>query len=142
VLSLVDLGSAIGILQQLTDTGPTQTLQMEKCASNSVSAPLVLLLRLQPHALSRENIARLVAGQGESLASVKDDDVAGFSTICIEERAGAIPIDRVASVRPGAIGPVVVSINAASGRANGAALPVSVKDVEAHLFVTVSALHL
>lgn len=105
---------------------------MEKCASNLASAPLVLLL-LQPYSLSRDNPVRLKADQGESLASVKDDDVVGFCTICIEERAGTIRIDRVASVRPRAIGPVVGLNVADSGRASNAALPVSVKDVEAHL---------
>ena len=70
--------SVMAIFQQLTDTRPTQPLQTEKCASNLVSAPLVLLLRLQPHPLSRVNRARLVADQGESLASVEDDHVVVF----------------------------------------------------------------
>src|ERR1700691_6080615 len=43
------LAHAVAIFQQLTDTRPTQTLQMEECASD-LSAPLVLLL-LQPHPL-------------------------------------------------------------------------------------------
>src|SRR5208282_810316 len=105
---------------------------MEKCASNLVSAPLVLLL-LQPYSLSRDNFVRLKADHGESLASVKDDDVLDFCTICIEERAGTIWIDRVASVRPRDIGPVVGLRVADSGRASDAARPVSVKDVETHL---------
>src|SRR5271169_1413129 len=50
-----------------------QPLQMEKCASNLVSARLILVL-LQPYSLSRDNLVRLEAHQGESLASVKDDD--------------------------------------------------------------------
>src|SRR5580704_9246006 len=124
--------SAMAIFQQLTDTRPTQPLQMEKCASNLVSAPLVLLL-LQPRPLSRDNLARLKADHGESLASVKDDDVLDFCTTCIEERPGTIRIDRVASVRPRDIGPVVGFRVADSGRASDAARPVSVKEVEAHL---------
>jgi hypothetical protein len=36
--------SVIAMFQQLTDTSPTQPLQMEKCAFNLVSAPLILLL--------------------------------------------------------------------------------------------------
>jgi hypothetical protein len=107
-------------------------LQMEKCASNLVSAPLVLLL-LQPYSLSRDNFVRLKAHHGESLASVKDDHVGEFCATCIGERAGTIRIDRVASVRPRDIGPVVGFRVAGSGRASDAARPVSVKEVEAHL---------
>src|SRR5271168_2057317 len=70
-----------------------QPLRMEKCASDLVSAPLVLLL-LQPYPLSRNNLVRLKADHRESLACVKDDDVLDFCTLCIEERAGAIRIDR------------------------------------------------
>src|SRR5580693_2245133 len=101
---------------------------MEKCASNLVSLPLVLLL--EPYCLSRDNLVRLKAHQGESLTSVKDDDVAEFCATCIEQRAGTIRIDRVASVRPRDIGPVVGSRVASSGRPSDAALHVSVEDVE------------
>ena len=38
----------MGIFQHVTDTRPTQPLQMEKCASNLVSAPLVLILQPRP----------------------------------------------------------------------------------------------
>src|SRR5271169_4434141 len=96
----------MGISQQLTDTRPTQPLQMEKCASNLVSASLVLLLHLQPHPLFRGNRVRRQAEQKESLASVKDDEVIGFCTIRSEDRPGTIGIDRVASARRG-IGPVL-----------------------------------
>jgi hypothetical protein len=37
---------------------PTQSLQMEKCASNLASAPLVLLL-IQPYPVSGDNLVRL-----------------------------------------------------------------------------------
>ena len=73
---------------------------MEKCASNLVSAPLVLIL-LDPCQLCRDSRARLQIEQEESLASVEDDDVVGFCTIHSEERPGTIRIDRVASMRPG-----------------------------------------
>jgi hypothetical protein len=69
--------SVMGIFQQLTDTRLTQPLQMEKCASNLVSVPLVLLL-LQPYPLFRGNRARRHAEQEESFASVKDDEVVVF----------------------------------------------------------------
>jgi len=49
-----------------------------------LSAPLVLLL-LQPYSLSRDNLVRLKTHRGESLASIKDDDVFDFCTGCIEE---------------------------------------------------------
>jgi hypothetical protein len=103
--------------------------------SSSLFLLALVLPLLQPHALSRDNLARLQwrAEHGVSLASVKDDDVVGFYTIRSEERAGTIRIDRVASVRLRGIGPVVGSIKAASGLATDAARPVSVKDVEAHL---------
>src|SRR6202050_2270158 len=114
------------------DTRLTQPLNMEKCAFNLASAPLVPLL-LQPCSLSRDNFVRLKADHGESLDSFKDDNVLDFCTICIEERAGTIWIDRVASVRPRDIGPVVGFGVADSGRASDAARPVSVKEVEAHL---------
>src|SRR5271155_5309046 len=105
---------------------------MEKCASNLASPPLVLLL-IQPYSLSRDDLVRLKAHHGESLASVKDDDVAEFCASCIGERAGTIRIDRVASVRPRDIGPVVGLGVADSGRASDAARPFSVKEVEARL---------
>src|ERR1039458_8353230 len=111
--------SDIGIFQQLTDTGPTQPLQMEKCASNLVSAPLVLLL-LQPYPLFRGNRARRHAEQEESLASVKDNEVFAVCAVRVEERPRTIRMDRVASVRCGVIGPGSDFTVTASGRANEA----------------------
>src|SRR5208282_1174404 len=90
-------------------------------------------LLIQPYSLSRDDLVRLKAHHGESLAPVKDDDVAEFCATCIGERAGTIRIDRIASVRPRDIGPVVGLGVAGSGRASDAARPVSVKEVEAHL---------
>src|SRR6266849_3203422 len=123
--------SEIGIFQQLTDTGPTQPLQMEKCASNLVSAPLVLLL-LQPYPLFRGNRARRHAEQEESLASVKDNEVVAVCAVRIEERPGTIRIDRVASVRR-EIGPGSDFTVGASGRANEAARPISAVEGDANL---------
>src|SRR5215472_3448642 len=122
----------IAIFQQLTDTRPTQPLQMEKCASHLVSAPLVLLL-LQPHPLPTDNRGCQHAHHGESLASVKDDDVLGICTSRIEERPGTIWIDLVASARPLDIGPVYNFTVLASGLANDAARPFTVKEVDANL---------
>ena len=123
--------SVIGIYRQLTDTRPTQPLQMEKCASNVVSAPLVLLL--QPHPLSADNRVWHHAHHGESLASVKDDDVVALCTIRTEQRPGTISMDFVASVRPRQNGPVYRCTVLASGLTNDAAHPFSVKDVNAKL---------
>jgi hypothetical protein len=126
--------SAMGIFQQLTDTRPTQPLQMEKRASNLVSAPLVLLLllHLQPLPLFRGNRFRGHAEQEESFASVKDDEVVAMCAVCIEERPGTIRIDRVASVRR-EIGPVSDVTVGASGRANEAAPPISAVEGDANL---------
>jgi hypothetical protein len=55
-----------------------------------------------------------------------------FCTVCIEERPGAVGIDRVASVRRG-IGPILDFTVGASGRADEAAHSISVKDVDANL---------
>ncbi len=44
----------MGIFQQLADTGPTQPLQMEKCASNLVSAPLVTSVQHVKELLERQ----------------------------------------------------------------------------------------
>jgi hypothetical protein len=93
---------------------------------------LVLLLHLQPDPLFRGNRVRRRAEQEESLASVKDDEVVVFCTIRSEERPGTIGIDRVASARRD-IGPVLDFTVGASGRANEAARPVSVKDADANL---------
>ena len=84
---------ALWRFQQLTDTRPTQPLQMEKCASNLVSAPLVLLL-LQPCSLSGDNLAILRAEHGEALppsstmtfsifvpSALKNDPVQSGSTV-------------------------------------------------------------
>ena len=109
---------------------------MEKCPSNLVSAPLVLLvlLLLEPRPLCRDNCVRLQIEQEESLASVEDDDVVGFNTVWTwtEERPGTIRIDRVASMRRG-ICPVLDYTVDARGSANGAALPISVEEGDAKL---------
>ena len=129
-----DLGiaSVIVIFQQLSDTRSTQPLQMEKCASNLVSAKLILLLLLDPRPLFRDNRARRLAEQEESLASVKDDEVVGFCTIRSEERPGTIRIDRVACVHARRrIGPVLDVTVVASGQARKAERPVSVIDLDA-----------
>jgi len=124
--------SVIVIFQQLSDTRPTQPLRMEKCASNLVSAKLILLLLLDPRPLLRDNRSRRHAEQEESLASVKDDEVVGFCTIRSEERPGTIRIDRVAGVHARRrIGPVLDVTVVASGQASKADRPVSVKGLDA-----------
>src|SRR5579864_4722130 len=130
--SLTAILSAMEIFHQLTDTRPTQPLQMEKCASNLVSTPLVLLLHLQPLPLFRGNRFRGHAEQEESFASVKDDEVVAMCAVCIEERPSTIRIDRVASVRR-EIGPVSDVTVGASGRANEAARPISAVEGDANL---------
>src|SRR5579872_7312671 len=99
----------------------------EKCASNLVSAPLVLVL-LDPRPLFRDNRARRHAEQEVSLASVKDDEVLRF----VKKRPGTVRIDRVAP-RLEMIGPVFNFTVAASGRANQVDRPFSVLDVDANL---------
>jgi len=92
-----------------------------------------LILRLDPRHLCRDNRVRPQTEQEESLASLEDDDVVGFTTVWIEERPGTIRIDRVASVRSGLIGPVPDCTVDARGSANGAALPISVEEGDAKL---------
>src|SRR5208282_1928069 len=104
-----------------TDTDPTQPLQMEKCACNLFSAPLVLLVLLQPYPLFRDSRARRLAEDEESFASVEDDDVVAVGAVRIEERPRTIRIDRVGSVRRGLIGPGSDFTAGASGVANEAA---------------------
>ena len=90
------------------------------------------LVLLELLSLFRGNRVRRYAEQEESFASVKDDDVVGFCALCIEERPGTIPIDRVASAWR-EIGPVLDITVGASGGANEAARPIAVKDVDANL---------
>ncbi len=124
--------SVMGVFQQLTDTRPTQPLQMEKCASKLVSAPLVLLL-LQPYPLFHDSRARRLAEHEESLASVDYDHVVAVCAVRIEERPRTIWIDRVGSVRSGLIGPGSDFTGGASGVANGAARPIAAVEGDAHL---------
>src|ERR1700693_295234 len=120
------------IFQQFSDTGPTEPLQMERCVSNLVSPPLVLLL-LQPYPLFHDNRARRLAEQEESLASVNYDDVVAVCAVRIEERPSTIRVDRVGSVRCGLIGPGSDFTVGASGIANEAARPISAVEGDAHL---------
>jgi len=83
-----------------------------------------LVLRLDSVPLFRGNRIRRQAEQEESSAPVQDDDVIAFRTVCIEERPGAIPVNRVASARWG-ISPVPDIAVGASSRANEAARPIS-----------------
>jgi hypothetical protein len=76
-----------------------------------------LVLHLEPLPLFRGNRIRRHADYEESLASVDDDDVVGFCTVCIEEGPGTIRMNCVASARRG-IGPVADITVGASGRAN------------------------
>ena len=107
---------------------------MEKCASNLASAPSVLLVHLQTSTLFRGNRSGRHAEQEESLASIKNDEVIDFCTIRSEDRLRTIRIDGVAPARRG-IGPVLDFTVVASGRANEAARPVSVKDVDMNRYV-------
>ena len=99
-------------------------------ASKAAQHPLVL--HLDPLPLFRSNRVRRHAEQEESVASVKDDEVVGLCTVRIEKRPRTIWIDRVTSDRR-EISPVTDITVAASGRANGAARPISVEDVDANL---------
>ena len=124
--------SVIAIFQQFTNTGPAQPLQMEKCASNLVSAPLVLLL-LQPYPLFHDGRARGLTEQEEPFASVDYDDVVAVCAVRIEERPRTIWIDGVGSVRCGLIPPGSDYTAGASGVANAAARPISAVEGNAHL---------
>lgn len=118
---------------QLTNTRPTQPLQMEKCASTLVSAQLVLILLVQPYPLFHDSRALRLAEHEESLASVHYDDVVAVCAVRIEVRPRTIWIDRVGSVRSGLIGPGSDFTAGASGVANGAARPISAVEGDANL---------